>query len=154
VGVRTLEELRAWQLANEFKLEVYRLVDGCPAATADFRFKSQIFDAVDSNEACIAEGFRRFYASEFRAFLRYARASLAEAEVRLKSGIARRYFDAALCRHAFELSEKSGKTTVALYNSLERFVRKRGKPNDRKRPKRRPPKPRRTQDPGPRTHED
>lgn len=55
VGVKRLEDLKAWQLARAFKLEVYRLVKSRPEAYRDFRFRSQIFDSAAGNEMNIAE---------------------------------------------------------------------------------------------------
>ena len=79
MGVKRLEDLVAFQLAVEFKLEVYRLIRESPAARRDFRFRAQLSDASASVEACLAEGWHRYVAGEFVTFLRYARASLAEA---------------------------------------------------------------------------
>jgi len=92
VGVKRLDDLIAFQRANEFKAEVYRLVDAS-AAARDERFRLQLFDAASSVAANIAEGWSRFSAPEFCQFLRYARASLEESRVWLRDGVARRYFD-------------------------------------------------------------
>lgn len=120
MGARTVEELTAYQIARELKLEVYRLVDRHPAARQDYRFRSQLFEAVASNEVNIAEGFRRFVPGEFAHFLSFARASLEEARLRLRDGIDRGYFDETACRRAFELSDRSGRLTMALHRHLRR----------------------------------
>ena len=68
MGVQRLEDLRAFTLAVQFKLAAYQLVRQHPAADADSRFRSQLFDAAASVEMNIAEGWRRHAAGEFWEF--------------------------------------------------------------------------------------
>ena len=126
MGVSTIEELRAWQLARAFKLEVYRLIRESPDGRADYRFKSQLADAAAGAESNIAEGFRRFHAADFTRFLTYAGASIEEATRRVQDGIDRGYFDERDCASALRLGVEAGKTTMALRTSVGRFVPRRG----------------------------
>ena len=125
VGAKTLEELRAWQTARAFKLEVYRLIQASDAAKADYRFKNQLSDAACGGEINIAEGFRRYGAADFAHFLSYAVASLEEATWRVQDGVDRQYFSAEDCAKAVELGRRAGRITTALQTSLRGFVRKR-----------------------------
>ena len=92
MGVRRLEDLHAFQLSVEFKRGVCQLVDASLRARSDWRYRDQLFDAALGGESNIAEGWRRNTASEMAQFLRYAMASLAEADRRLRDGVDRNYF--------------------------------------------------------------
>jgi len=87
MAVRHHRELIAWQLADQFKKEVFRLLESSPAALSDFRYRSQLVDSSTSVTANLVEGFRRFSPGEFPRFIDYSLASLGEAEQRLRDGI-------------------------------------------------------------------
>jgi len=101
---------------------VYRLVRSHPAAHQDLRFRSQLFDAASGGEANIAEGFYRYGGREFRQFLRYALASIAEAELRLKDGADRGHYPAEACSSALRAATHCRAVTIRLFNSLEPFT--------------------------------
>ena len=121
MGARTLEELHAYRAARALKLEVYRLVRAHPDACADYRFRSQLYEAAASNEMNIAEGFRRFVPGEFAHFLGFALGSCEETVRRIQDGIDRGHFRPEACKVAFELAAESGRLTTA----LQRYLRKR-----------------------------
>jgi four helix bundle protein len=128
MGVRLLEELDAYQLAQEFKREVYRLIEDSPTAKRDFRFRDQLRDSASGVPRNIGEGFRRFGAPEIAQFLNIALGSLAESEVNLTDGIDRRHFTEAACAPAFLLAKRCGKATLNFHKSLQPFIRqKRGR---------------------------
>jgi four helix bundle protein len=138
MGARNLNELRAFQKARAFKLEVYRLIAQSAEAQSDWKFRSQLADAAASNEMNVREGFKRWVAGEMAHFLAYAVASLEEAVGRVQDGIDRKYFKEGDCRMAFELGEASEKTTMALHKSLRPFFRgNRGRSGPDSRPHRR-----------------
>ena len=124
MGVKRLEDLVAFQLAVEFKLEVYRLIRESPAARRDFRFRAQLSDASASVEACLAEGWHRYVAGEFVTFLRYARASLAEAERWLGDGVARGYFRPPTIPKSLHTAGRCGAALTNLRKTLEPFTKK------------------------------
>ena len=124
--VRRVEDFVAYQLALEFKLEVYHLVRNCRHAV-DFKYQSQLFDAASGVEANLAEGFKRNVSGEFFQFTRYAAASLAEARARLGDGVDRRYFSEREARAAKDLGKRCADATAALQRSLAPFLRKRGR---------------------------
>ena len=136
MGAKSLDELRAYQKARAFKLEVYRLIDESSEAQRDRKFRSQLMESAASNEMNIREGFRRYRAGDMAHFLSIALASLAEAVGWLEDGVDRRYFRREDCVHALALGDASDKTTMALHQSLQPFIRK--KPRPPPRPQRHP----------------
>jgi four helix bundle protein len=127
MGVKRLEDLAAFQLAVSFKLDVYRLIREQPEAANDWRFRSQLFAAAAGVESNIAEGWRRHRAAEMATFLRYARASLAEAERWLHDGVARGYYPVAALESAVEHCHRCGAATTALWKSLQPFIEEKKK---------------------------
>ncbi len=115
---RTIGELIAWQLADEFKTEVYGLLKRHPAASKDYRFRDQLRKAAASVGVNVAEGFHRFRHGEFRHFLSIAVASLGEAVQWLHDGIKREYFPASECANAFQLARRCRAATLRLHESL------------------------------------
>ena len=108
-------------MAEGFKAEVFRIVLASPRACADVGYKDQLFAAATSVSANIAEGFVRKAPGDFHRFLRISLGSLAEAEVRLRDGIALAYFtegDGALAfrygRRCAVASTRLAKTQLAL----------------------------------------
>jgi four helix bundle protein len=122
VGVRHLEQLRAWQAAREFKLEIYKVVGESARARADVRFSAQLTDAAASGEVNIAEGFRRFSAGDFSVFLGYAAASMEEALSWIRDGVDREYFQASRCDQVFLVGKRAIATSLALKKSLRPFL--------------------------------
>lgn len=121
LGMRAkhIGELIAWQLAVAFRDEVYRLIENSPSAKRDRRFVDQLRNAISSTEANITEGFHRKSDGQFRQFLSYARASHAEAEARLRDGIARHYWREVECEVALRFAKRCGMATLRLMQSLE-----------------------------------
>lgn len=144
MGAKRLDELRAWQSARAFKLEIYRLVRGSAEAKADFPFKSQLYEAAASGESNVAEGFHRFVAGEFAHFLGFACASIGEAQVRVQDGIDRGYFTDADTAECVRLGAEAMALVTALKTSLQPFIAKRGAHS--------PAPPGRRTDPGRRTN--
>ena len=121
VGVRRLEDLVAFRLAVEFKLEVYRLVRQHPSVTHDLRYRSQLQDAASGIEANLAEGWRRYRSAELAQFARYALASLEEARRRLDDGVHRGHFPDAACTQARLLAGRCSWTLLAFVRAVQRL---------------------------------
>ena len=101
VAMNTYQDLVVWQLSDELRKEVYRLLATGPAA-ADLRFADQVRAAVASIGANIVEGFRRFSSAEFARYLDIAFASAGEMAHWLDDGVARGHWsedDVAAARH-------------------------------------------------------
>ena len=124
MGAKRLDELMAWQLAREFKLLVYDIVQRSPRAVADGRWKDQVLDAAASGEANVAEGFHRYGAAEFAHFLGIARASIGEAKVRLIDGADRGHFPAEDCRAATISADRAMGCITKLKLSLEPYIKR------------------------------
>lgn len=122
MAVRRYQDLIAWQTGDEFKAEIYRIVSGSPAATKDFRYRSQILESARSVPANIAEGFVRYSPREFVRFLGFALGSLVEAEARLRDGIQLGYFRSEDCSAAFRLARRCFTATIRLKQSQARFT--------------------------------
>jgi len=58
-GLKRYWEFDAWQLAEKFKKEIYRIVTSSPAACADLKYRGQTLDAAARASANFAEGFLR-----------------------------------------------------------------------------------------------
>jgi four helix bundle protein len=149
MGVQRPEELIAFQLAEEFKLGVYRLIEGCRPMAHDYKFKDQLWDATSGIERCVGEGFRRRRPAEFSMFLRYALGSLEESIIALKDGVSRKYFTTDGISAVLKLARRCEAAIKALKASQDRF-----REEDRKRPRPvprarlRPPGPPRLMPPG------
>jgi four helix bundle protein len=138
MGVQRLEDLAAYQLAVEFKLLVYGLLEKRPAAQRDFKYCDQLRDATSGVEGNIAEGWRRYLAGDMAQFVRVALASLEEAKVRLGDGVHRRYFSEADIQEALAIGRRCGAATMGLLRSLLEIARRK-KLASKRRPKRRKP---------------
>ena len=121
MGVRTLEELVAYQLSLEYKRAVYALVRAHAAAARDLRYRDQLFDAVLSVSSNIAEGFGRRSTKEFLLFLSYARGSVAESITRVQDGVDRGHFTSVVCQEPLTLARRTAAAIAGLQRSLRPF---------------------------------
>ena len=85
-GARTHEQLVAWQLATELKVQVLEFTSR-PKVAKDTDFCRQTRRSSRSTPANIAEGFRRFRPRDFARFLAIAKASLGETQNHLREGL-------------------------------------------------------------------
>ena len=122
MGVNRIEDLIAWQLAQSFKLEVYRLLREYPSAVADLRFCDQLRASASSVGMNIAEGFRRYRAREFARFLTIALSSLSESMLWLRDGVDRGHFPDAACAGGQELGKRCYVATLRLKRSLDNIA--------------------------------
>ena len=93
------EQLRCWQAAHAFKLEVYRLVESSPGASRDFRYRDQLRESARAPESDIAEGFRRRCP-------------------------ALGYFSAAASAHALSLGDDCDRHTLNFHDSQQRLIKR------------------------------
>ena len=133
---KRIEDLVAFQLANEFKREVYRLINSSRGALRDFKFKDQTWDSAAGPERALNEGFHRGLDSEFVHFIRYALASLAEAKGHVLDGIDRGYVVAEECRPPLSLVKRCVDVTTALFNKVQRSNERKKRERRRGRPPR------------------
>ena len=60
MAVHRYKDLIVWQLANTFKLSVYQLLRGSPAAQRNLRYRDQLETSSAAIAKHISEGFLRF----------------------------------------------------------------------------------------------
>jgi len=77
VKIERFEDIKAWQLAKDVVVEIYR-ISRHSQLVKDFALKEQIQKAAVSVMSNIAEGFERESRKEFIQFLIIARGSCAE----------------------------------------------------------------------------
>ena len=116
-GAKDFRELACWQLANDFKLRIYRVVER-PAVRRDFSFADQIRDAAASAPRNIAEGFGRRTHADFAHYLDIARGSLMESQNHLCDGVDRGHFTAAERDEMILLGKRAGSAIAALQRYL------------------------------------
>jgi len=140
MGVRRYEDFDAFQLAEGFKSEVFRIVKSSPEAMRDHRFRSQLFDAAAGPGKHIAEGFLRRSPRAFALFLDYALGSLVEAQRRLGDGVELEYYENAICQPALKLGHRCFKATARLKQSQIKYAEKlEEEKRKQKKPRRDPP---------------
>ena len=122
MAVRRYTDLVVWQLASEFKRQVFGLVQSSAAAKRNFKFVDQIESAAAGPPKHIAEGFLRFAPLEFCRFLDYAISSVGETEGWLQDGVDRGHFSAADCAPAFQLAKRLSKGIVRLKATQLRYA--------------------------------
>ena len=139
--IRHYKDLFAWQLGQDLKLEVYRILRSSKEAWGDFGYRRQVVDAVRSVPANVAEGFRRCSPGDFMRFLDYSMGSLGEIETHLRDGVDLGYFTADRCQSAFRLARRCGKACNGLKQS-QAVYQERLRQQKRKDPQRPPRTPR------------
>jgi four helix bundle protein len=111
---RHYSQLTVWKLAEEVRLEVFRLT-AKPHFAADLRAKSQADDATNSVCRNIAEGFGCETHAEFARFLEIARRSLNELHDILHGAQLKQYVTTAELAAIRRLSHR-------LYPAFSRFI--------------------------------
>jgi four helix bundle protein len=126
-GVRRYEDLFAWQLADQFKQEVSRLIELSQKASRNYAYRDQLLNAASDVSKDISEGFVRCSPLVFASFLNYALGSLVEAERRLEDGVQRGYFSSENCREAFRTGRRCFTATIRLKQSQIRYSKQKSR---------------------------
>jgi four helix bundle protein len=121
-GVRRDRDFAAWQLADAFKQEVFRLVRHSVDASRDFKYRDQLRNAAAGITKHITEGYLRFSPLDFARFLDYAMGSIGEAERRLRDGVELGYFSESDSRDAFRFAKRCFVATLRLKQSQIRYA--------------------------------
>jgi four helix bundle protein len=116
--VDKFEDLDAWQVADELRLEVYALT-ATGAASQDFKLCSQLRDAASSATRNISEGFGRFYPGDFALFMDFSIASVMEIQDCLRDGMARKHFTTDRAGKAHSLTVRSLQVSKGLKRYLQ-----------------------------------
>jgi four helix bundle protein len=116
-----LEDLFAYQLAVEFKLEVYDVLKRHPRTQRDFRWLDQLTDAASGIESNIAEAWGRYGRREMQQYLKVSRSCLLEAKVRLIDGVHRGHYPLDALGPALRLWRRCWEALNRFMASLRRF---------------------------------
>ena len=112
-GARSIQELIAWQLADELKVRIYQLIARGPIAR-DRELCDQFRRAASSARALIAEGFGRYLPRDFSRYLRSANGELNEILDCLKDGIDRGYLNEEEVAPLRRLAKRASKAATRL----------------------------------------
>jgi four helix bundle protein len=121
------QDLVCWQLADELEQLVFALTATGPVSK-DFKFRDQIRDSSSSATRNMAEGFGRYWPSEFSNFLNIARGSLLETHNSAGAGLRKGYFNAADADRMQRLAWRSKKAATGLIRYLDALPPPPGRP--------------------------
>lgn len=117
-GIKSYEDLVAWQLTVAASLEVYRLTQSFPDHER-FGLTSQVRRAAVSVPSNIAEGYGRGSRQDYARFLRVARGSLYEVETQLLIAVRLGYLGDEAHRAIREKLAEAGRVLAGLIRSVE-----------------------------------
>jgi four helix bundle protein len=117
MGVRRFQDLVCWQLSLQLHERIVALT-AKPAVKKDRKFCEQILASSSGAAPNIAEGFIRYTPADFRRFLRYALASLAETQTHLEQGFHRGHVTADELDQAQRLARRATAATARLRRSI------------------------------------
>jgi four helix bundle protein len=114
------EELVCWQLADQLRQIILEYTaDGTPAAR-DFRFSTNLRDAIGSACRNQSEGFYKYKHREMRPFFNTARGSLGETKDGIKKGLDRNYFRPEIATAMSNLCSRAMAANLRFLRSLRR----------------------------------
>ena len=113
----SFEDVKAWQLAREFRKKIYNITKSFPKSEL-YCLISQIRRAVISIHANIAEGYGRFSFKENIQFCRIARGSLNEVLDLLYVAIDEKY----IAKEVFDSLYSEGRSTEIAINGYIGFL--------------------------------
>jgi four helix bundle protein len=116
---RSHTDLICWQLADELRQLIIANTESGRAAK-DFRFTSNIRDAISSACRNQSEGFHKFKHKQQRPYFNTAQGSLGETKDGIIDGLERGYFDPELARQMRQLCERAMKANLGWLKSLDR----------------------------------
>lgn len=115
---RDFRKIRAWELADDLAVKIYRLTKGFPSQEL-YGLVSQLRRAVVSVPANIAEGSNRGSKNEYLHFLHIAAGSLAEVEYYLHLAARLEYLSDEEHRALEEERKKAGSTLQGLIKAVK-----------------------------------
>ena len=115
-----VEDLICWQLADQLRqLIIAHTADGTSGGT-DYRFTSNLRDAISSVCRNQAEGFAKFYHRPQKPYFRTARSSLAEVKDGIRDGQQRGHFTASVAEEMQSLCARASIANLRYLKSLDR----------------------------------
>jgi four helix bundle protein len=117
---RRVEDLICWQLADALRqLIIANTADGTSAGK-DFRFTSNLRDAISSVCRNQSEGFAKYYHRPQKPYFKTARSSLAEVKDCIRDGRLRGHFTEALAKEMDALCARASTANLRYLKSLDR----------------------------------
>ena len=117
---RCIEDLICWQLADSLRqLIIANTADGTSAGK-DFRFTSNLRDAISSVCRNQAEGFAKYLHRPQKPFFKTARSSLAEVKDCIHDGLLRGHFTDAVAKEMNALCARAAAANLGYLKSLDR----------------------------------
>jgi four helix bundle protein len=113
-----IKKIKAWQLADRFVVEVYRVTRHFPREEL-YGLTSQLRRAAVSVPANVAEGSQRQHLREYLQFLYIAKASMSEAEYYVHLAQQLGYFKDAEFESVAVIQAEAAKTLYGLIHWLE-----------------------------------
>jgi len=118
VSVTHFTELRAWQLANRLRIEIFRFTSVAPAVH-DRRFCDDVRASGASVCSNLSEGFGRYVHGEFAHFVTIARGSLTETQDHLLDANSRQYLESEKFEELWALSTEAMGAVTGLLRYLK-----------------------------------
>jgi four helix bundle protein len=118
VMVHRFQDLECWQLADQLKKKIYRLLDAT-SGSSDVRFANQLREAAASATANLAEAFGYYRHGEATKHARIARASLVEAQNHILDGVDRKHWSIERAEPLVQLSDRAIRATTGWMRYLE-----------------------------------
>ena len=112
-------ELICWQLADELRQLIITHTDSGPVSK-DFRFTSNLRDAISSVCRNQAEGFAKYWHKQQRPYFNTAQGALAETKDGIIDGTERGYFSPNLASQMQRLCARAIKANLKWLKSLDR----------------------------------
>ncbi len=126
MGIRSFEDIEAWQLARELTRDVYALLRNSDFAK-DYALKGQICGAAGSAMHNIAEGFDAESNTEFIRFLRYAKRSCSEVQSQLYIARDQNYISEPTFDAVYERARQTRAAIRGFIKYLVKYEKDRGK---------------------------
>ena len=117
MGMHNYRELKVWQRAMDFVLEVYRVTNMFPK-DEKFGLTSQLRRCVVSIPSNISEGAGRATNNQFRYFLEMAMGSCNEAQTQLELSSRFNYLTKEVADKLLDEGQQIYKMILAFYNTL------------------------------------
>jgi four helix bundle protein len=112
-------ELICWQLADQLRQLILAHTESGPVAK-DFRFTSNLRDAIASVCRNQAEGFAKYWHKQQRPYFNTAQGALAETNDGIIDGAERGYFNPELASTMRRLCTRASKANLKWLKSLDR----------------------------------
>jgi four helix bundle protein len=117
---RRHQDLICWQLANQLRqLIIKHTAEGTPAGK-DYRFTSNLRDAISSVCRNQAEGFAKYFHKPQKPYFKTARSSLAETEDGILDGRQRGHFSEEVADEMDALCQRASVANLRYLQSLDR----------------------------------